>query len=587
MFKADADEIHCALGLLFGPGPWRDFCVELRVPSTRMGTIAGYFSDPGELAEWAAKLSGGFRNRKGETVRVSAVYVTLNPLDPALLARCAGRCQPWAKNTAGDADVVARQWLGLDFDPVRPAGVSSSDAEHEAALERARQVRDWLRGLGWPEPVLADSGNGAHLLYRVDLPNTAEATELVRRTVDAVAAFHSGAGVEVDRKVYNAARIWKLYGTLAAKGDNLPDRPHRMARLIEVPESLQPVPCEDLDRVAAMAPQPGNGGFHGKAGFDVGEWLRAHGVEVQSEKSWNGGRLWVLRRCPWDPEHANLSAFVYQDAAGRVAAKCHHNSCAGKGWNDLRDLMEPGWRKKESAVASESRLPGRVAVPEGWDRKLVVVTMNDWNAAREAYAAGNAAIVAFPDGNVPQEAVRVLQDAEEIRAAGKDAARLYWALYPLLAAKKAAKEAAAGAEAVPTEPPEPQPEPSEKRTRVPLNPAVPDVPSGRYPTDQFDFALDALYCEATGKRLEDLPWLRPFVPKSGARVEEAGSGTKLQVVPAAPEPPENAPQVGDALWGDPVTPEEAERVRDAFKLSPAVFRRKWGMGLREVLGEGR
>ncbi len=45
---------------------------------------------------------------------------------------------------------------------------------------RAREVRDHLRGQGWPEPVVGDSGNGAHLLYRADLPNDPESLKLVK-----------------------------------------------------------------------------------------------------------------------------------------------------------------------------------------------------------------------------------------------------------------------------------------------------------------------------------------------------------------------------------------------------------------------
>ena len=49
-------------------------------------------------------------------------------------------------------------------------GISSSDDEHTAALERAMAIRDELSKRGWPEPIFADSGNGGHLLYQVDLP---------------------------------------------------------------------------------------------------------------------------------------------------------------------------------------------------------------------------------------------------------------------------------------------------------------------------------------------------------------------------------------------------------------------------------
>lgn len=143
------------------------------------------------------------------------------------------------------------------------------------------------------------------------------------------------------------------------------------------------------------------------------------------------------------------------------------------------------------------------------------------------------------------------------------------------------RKRAAEAKPTPVEAAPQQPEPSEKRTRVPLNSAVPEVPPEWYPKD-FDFALDAIFCEASGKRLEDLPWLKPYLLAGGAGVGEPAPGTRRDpsagVVPAAPQV---------ELWGDPVMPEEAERVRDAFRLSPAAFRRKWGMALTEVVKEVR
>ena len=60
-----------------------------------------------------------------------------------------------------------------------PSEISSTDAEHAAALELATDIRMVLGEEGWPPPLLADSGNGAHLLYAVDLPNDAAATALV------------------------------------------------------------------------------------------------------------------------------------------------------------------------------------------------------------------------------------------------------------------------------------------------------------------------------------------------------------------------------------------------------------------------
>ena len=72
--------------------------------------------------------------------------------------------------------------MSTDFDPDRPAGIPSSDAEHAEAHQRALDCRSWLATYGWPEPIYADSGNGAWLLYKLpDLENTAEWTAKIKR----------------------------------------------------------------------------------------------------------------------------------------------------------------------------------------------------------------------------------------------------------------------------------------------------------------------------------------------------------------------------------------------------------------------
>mgnify|MGYP005771712447 CR=1 FL=1 len=63
------------------------------------------------------------------------VYVTVNPVNPDLLARAVNRLRPAGRNpTTADTDIVRRRWLLIDCDPRRASGVSSSNAEHESAL---------------------------------------------------------------------------------------------------------------------------------------------------------------------------------------------------------------------------------------------------------------------------------------------------------------------------------------------------------------------------------------------------------------------------------------------------------------------
>ncbi|CAA9448295.1 MAG: hypothetical protein AVDCRST_MAG28-1100 [uncultured Rubrobacteraceae bacterium] len=191
-------------------------------------TVSGYFDNGDDFVAAAHRMD----------LRGYEVYVTLNRVDPALFARAANRTKERPKNTTSDRDVLRRQWLLLDFDCVRPSGVSSTEAEKEAAELRAREVREYLRGRGWPDPVVGDSGNGYHLLYRIDLPNDQESTDLVKNVLQALAFRFDDEKVKVDTSVYNAARISKVYGTMARKGDDVPGRPHRRSELLKVPTEV-------------------------------------------------------------------------------------------------------------------------------------------------------------------------------------------------------------------------------------------------------------------------------------------------------------------------------------------------------------
>lgn len=223
----DPDEVRRAIPLLEESGQVFEVRILKGVPETGWGkprTFAGYFT-PEDVQELIKGL-GTFKAWSG-------VYITLNSVDPALRARSAGRIKE-AEATASDGDIVRRRFLLLDFDPVRPSGISSSDFELQLAMERAKSVRGFLdEELDWPAPLLALSGNGAHLLYRVDLP--AE-DSIVGSVLRSVATLYSDKLVEVDRSVFSPAQLTKLYGTMACKGDSIKERPHRLSRILEVPD---------------------------------------------------------------------------------------------------------------------------------------------------------------------------------------------------------------------------------------------------------------------------------------------------------------------------------------------------------------
>lgn len=336
----NVQEITRALGVLFQPGQVTELrALKALTPDWRKPhTVSGYFDQADALAQAAAQLSQ----------TASGVYVVVNPIAPSLLARAANRVRNVGLHDplTSDPDILGRRWLLVDTDPDRPTGISANEVEHAAALARALQIRDWLTGLRWPSPVYADSGNGGHLLYRVDLPNDPASATLLQHVLEALDFLFTGDGVKIDTTVFNASRIWKLYGTWARKGDSTPDRPHRLSRLLDVPAQVEAVSLQDLQDLADRRPvaPPAPAARRGATGqpFNLEGWISEHRLDVLDPVPYQGsGRKWVFRVCPFNAAHTDRSAVLIQFPSGAVYFRCQHNGCSGHGWRDLRALVEP------------------------------------------------------------------------------------------------------------------------------------------------------------------------------------------------------------------------------------------------------
>ncbi len=376
------------LEALFQPGD----VFEVRAPDCRERrdaryafTCSGYFTF--ETLDAAAAAIAEL-DRSGIA---PGIYVTMNPVAPALLARAANRIKTRARETTTDKDIVGRRWLLIDVDPVRPAGVSSTNGELALALERARAIAEYLTSIGWPAPILAMSGNGYHLLYRVDLP--ADDGGLVKAVLAALAVRFSDEMVAVDRSVHNAARIVKVVGTMSRKGDDLrgapglEDRPHRRAEIIAAPEQLAAVAEERLRAVAdakdgpddatranVVAPVANGGDDNGR--FDctpagVRAWLEARGVAVKGERRNGDKTLLLLERCPINPDIAStggsdIAVLVGDD--GKLAYCNLHNRGQAYTWHDLRRVLDPSYEPPPQddgdVDLSAFRVSARDAPPE-------------------------------------------------------------------------------------------------------------------------------------------------------------------------------------------------------------------------------
>lgn len=290
------------------------------------------------------------------------VYVTVNPVNPDLLARAVNRLRPAGRNpTTADTDIVRRRWLLIDCDPKRASGVSSTKAEHESALAKAREIRDGLSSLGWPDPIMTDSGNGAQLMYRIDLPATDGG--LVQKCTNAF-ALASDDAVSIDTSVHNPARIWRIPGTMNCKGDSIPERPHRIARILDEPQDVVSVSLEQMQDIVSYQSEdtqtdvPDDEWKHTMPAFDLDSWIAQYCPELGSPQPWKGGRKWIFPVCPFNEAHTNKSAVLIQEPSGAVAFKCHHNGCSGNDWRALRELREPGCYDRREEANSDVDLSG-------------------------------------------------------------------------------------------------------------------------------------------------------------------------------------------------------------------------------------
>jgi hypothetical protein len=226
----DPVEIKKALSMLIGP----DQVFEIRVLNAltradhyRRYTASGYFTTIDACIRACADI-----------IAASGIYLTINPVKPGLVTRAYNRLRTSDDmridgRTTKDTEILGYRWVPIDIDPTRPDGNdSSSKEEHDRAVALAWNIYHTLKRENKPPAIVADSGNGAHVLYQIDMANTEASTDQVKRLLASVDQRFSNDLAKVDLAVFNPARIIKLYGTRACKGDPTPKWPHRMSRIL-------------------------------------------------------------------------------------------------------------------------------------------------------------------------------------------------------------------------------------------------------------------------------------------------------------------------------------------------------------------
>lgn len=308
--------------------------VEVRiVDNAYKRTYSGYFTDVNTLLNEIRKYDN------------CNIYFTLNAINLACYDREQhDRIVTKPKSTTSDNDIVGRDWILIDIDTKKPSDTNSTDEEKEMAKEVVNNVFKFLRDEGFEKPVVCDSGNGFHLLYKIAMKNSNENTTICKEFLQVLDMLFSNPNVEIDCTTHNASRVCKLYGTFSRKGSNTKKRPQRESKILRIPDEIKITPNEYFAKVAAMLPkpeQPSKSNYYSNEKFDLEAFLNKHHIAVRNIVRTSSFTKYILEECPFNSSHRAPDSAIFEMSNGGLGFKCLHSSCSQYTWKDFRLKFEP------------------------------------------------------------------------------------------------------------------------------------------------------------------------------------------------------------------------------------------------------
>jgi len=290
----------------------------------------------------------------------SGVYMTINRINDEHAQLMTVACPPEATKNH-HIDGYTNLFIDIDAERDHADGgkVCSNDREHEAAIQAADSIREFTDSLGWPAPMIVDSGNGAYLFYRIDLPNTPESVELVKQVLETFASNFNSEAIHIDTGVGNPARIARVAGSFNRKSLDSEDRPNRMAKILHAPvgDQLDIVSTAQLRAVAgkqqtsssesAAKPMQESSASAEKSSHEsrvaaVRKYLNHLGIpytEIVEELEYS---IFDFDVCPASDEShrdcRNGSILIWKDS-GKIIFNCFHEKHHGVQWADIQQKL--------------------------------------------------------------------------------------------------------------------------------------------------------------------------------------------------------------------------------------------------------
>lgn len=367
--------------------------VEVRiVDNAYKRTYSGYFTDVNTLLNEIRKYDN------------CNIYFTLNAINPACYDREQhDRIVTKPKSTTSDNDIVGRDWILIDIDTKKPSDTNSTDEEKEMAKEVVNNVFKFLRDEGFEKPVVCDSGNGFHLLYKIAMKNSNENTTICKEFLQVLDMLFSNPNVEIDCTTHNASRVCKLYGTFSRKGSNTKKRPQRESKILRIPDEIKITPNEYFAKVAAMLPkpeQPSKSNYYSNEKFDLEAFLNKHHIAVRNILRTSSFTKYILDECPFNSSHRAPDSAIFEMSNGGLGFKCLHSSCSQYTWKDFRLKFEPDaydhkeYQRHEHKMQYYSQQKKEPFVPKKEDS----TKGKKWLAMTDVQYVDMSKLVAIPTG---------------------------------------------------------------------------------------------------------------------------------------------------------------------------------------------
>jgi len=143
------------------------------------------------------------------------IYTTINPLK---VTATNDKLRPF-KRTTRDSDVSSIRSVFFDFDPERQTGTAATENQISKSMDVACEFSEYLDDHGWLNATIGFSGNGAHLVYAVEM--TKEEGKCLPGLYAALEKRFTTDEIKFDVMVKNPSRISRCYGTTNQKSGRL------------------------------------------------------------------------------------------------------------------------------------------------------------------------------------------------------------------------------------------------------------------------------------------------------------------------------------------------------------------------------